>query len=50
MADKKELAFLNRDHIISLVTHNGEITVTTTPGDKITIPRLTLLWKSSSMI
>ena len=35
---EKELTFLNRDHIISVVVHHGEIVVTTTPGTQITIP------------
>jgi hypothetical protein len=33
-----ERTFLNRDHIISVVVHRGEIVVTTTPGTQITIP------------
>jgi microsomal dipeptidase-like Zn-dependent dipeptidase len=32
------ISFLNRDHIISVVVHRGEIVVTTTAGDKITVP------------
>jgi hypothetical protein len=32
------ISFLNRDHIISVVVHHGEIVVTTTGADKITIP------------
>jgi len=32
------ISFLNRDHIISVVVHHGEIIVTTTAGDKLTIP------------
>ena len=35
---EKELTFLNRDHIICVVVHRGEIVVTTTPGTQITIP------------
>jgi hypothetical protein len=34
----KEVTFLNRDHIISVTIHHGEISVTTTAGTKITIP------------
>jgi hypothetical protein len=37
-AEEKKLTFLNRDHIISVVVHHGEIVVTTTPGTQITIP------------
>lgn len=32
------ISFLNRDHIISVMVHRGEIVVTTTPGARITIP------------
>lgn len=32
------ISFLNRDHIVSVTIHDGEITVTTTAGVKITIP------------
>jgi len=34
----KEVTFLNRDHIISVIVRDGEIIVTTTAGSKITIP------------
>jgi hypothetical protein len=37
-AEQPEVCFLNRDHIISVVVHQGEIVVTTTPGTQITIP------------
>jgi hypothetical protein len=33
----KELTFLNRDQIIAVVVHEGELVVTTTTGEKITI-------------
>jgi hypothetical protein len=36
--EQPEVCFLNRDHIISIVVRDTEIIVTTTAGDKITIP------------
>jgi hypothetical protein len=36
--EQPEVCFLNRDHIISVVVRDTEIVVTTTAGDKITIP------------
>jgi hypothetical protein len=36
--EAEDLTFLNRDHIISVVVHRGEIVVMTTPGTQITIP------------
>jgi hypothetical protein len=32
------VSFLNRDHIVLVTVHHGEIVVTTTAGTKITIP------------
>jgi hypothetical protein len=32
------VSFLNRDHIVSVTIHHGEIVVTTIAGTKITIP------------
>lgn len=32
------ISFLNRDHIVSVTIHHGEIVVTTTTGTKINIP------------
>jgi hypothetical protein len=34
----EDVLFVNRDHIISVVIHQGEIVVTTTAGEKMTIP------------
>jgi hypothetical protein len=33
-----EISFLNRDHIISVTIHHGEMIVITTAGTKIMIP------------
>jgi hypothetical protein len=43
-AEGSDLTFLNRDHIIAVVVHEGEIVVTTTAGEKITfsVSRATL--------
>ena len=35
---EETISFLNRDHIIAVVVHHGEIVVTTTGGEKIRIP------------
>ncbi len=34
----EKVSFLNRDHIVSVTIHHGEITVTTTAGTTLTIP------------
>ncbi len=34
---EETISFLNRDHLVSVVVHHGEIIVTTTVGEKLRI-------------
>src|SRR6266850_1212441 len=42
---RSEVCFFNRDHIISVVVRDTKIVVTTTAGDKITIPVATAIFE-----
>jgi len=37
-AEAGAISYFNRDHIISVTIHDGDIVITTTAGTKITIP------------